>query len=226
EELKRIVGGFAALLRLIVQTVDRDGLTRHFLRKHLASVDRFYNKLIAPDYHSEAAIKCKQSFDKNRDTLFTFLRYDDVPLNNNNAEHAIKAFAKRRKVMGGSSTEKGIEEYLTLLTVSETCECQGLDFLDFLRSGENDIDAFRECKRRHASKSALDSGKQAMMVDGATDFYALIRKALDLPRGDERTAFLNQAMEKCPNEMLGLVKQDVSVLDARLVRRQSTERKE
>ena len=152
------------------------------MRKHLASVDRFYKRLIAPDYHNEAAIKCKQRFDKNRDKLFTFLRYDVVPWNNNNAEHAIKAFARLRKVIGGTSTEKGIEEYLTLLTVSETCEYQGLDFLDFLRSGENNIDAFADSKRRHASKSAGESGKQVMMVDGATDFYALIRKALDMPR--------------------------------------------
>jgi hypothetical protein len=221
EELKRIVGGFAELLRAIVQTVDRYGLKRHFLRKHLASVDRFYKKLIAPDYHSEAAIKCKQRFDKNHDKLFTFLRYDGVPWNNNNAEHAIKAFAKLRTVMRGTSTEKGIEEYLTLLTVSETCEYQGLDFLDFLRSGEKDIDAFGDSKRRHASKSAGDSGKQVMMVDGATDFYALIRNALDMPRGDERTALLNRAMEKCPNEMLALVKQDASVPDAHLVPEES-----
>ena len=110
--------------------------------------------------------------------------------------------------MGGTSTEKGVEEYLTLLTVSETCEYQGLDFLDFLRSGENNIDAFADSKRRHSSKSAGDSGKQAMIVDGATDFYALIRDALDMPRGDERTALLNQAMEKCPNRDAGAGQQD------------------
>jgi hypothetical protein len=38
--------------------------------------------------------KYKQRFEKNRDKLFTFLRYDGVPWNNNNAEHAIKAFAR------------------------------------------------------------------------------------------------------------------------------------
>jgi len=148
EELKRIVGGFAELLRPIVQTVDRYGLKRHFLRKHLASVDRFYKRLIAPDYHSEAAIKCKERFEKNK--LFTFLNYDGIPWNNNNAEHAIKAFAILRNVMRGTSTEKGIEEYLTLLTVSETCEYQGLDFLDFLRSGERDVVAFANSKRRRS----------------------------------------------------------------------------
>lgn len=43
----------------------------------------------------------------------TFLNYDGVPWNNNNAEHAIKAFAGLRDVIAGSSTEKGTDEYLT-----------------------------------------------------------------------------------------------------------------
>ena len=87
-------------------------------------------------------MKCKQRFEKNRDTLFTFLRYDGVPWNNNNAEHAIKAFARLRDVISGTSSKKGVDEYLTVLSVAETCKYRGLDFLEFLRSGERDIDAF------------------------------------------------------------------------------------
>jgi hypothetical protein len=94
-----------------------------------------------------AALKCKERFVRNRDKLFTFLNYDGVPWNNNNAEHAIKAFARLRDVIAGSSTEKGIEEYLTLLSICQTCEYTGLDFLDFLRSGEKDVHAFAENRR-------------------------------------------------------------------------------
>jgi hypothetical protein len=147
EELRRMVRGFAELLRAIVQTVDRYGLKSHFLRKHSASVGRFYKKLIAPDYKSETAIKYKQRFEKNREKLFTFLNHDGIPWNNNNAEHAIKAFSAIRNIIGGLSTVKGIEEYLILLTVCETCEYSGVDFLDFLRSGEKDIHAFAESRR-------------------------------------------------------------------------------
>jgi hypothetical protein len=56
------------------------------------------------------------------------LNYDGVPWNNNNAEHAIKAFGRLRQVISGTSTKKGVEEYLTLLSVSETCEFSGIDF--------------------------------------------------------------------------------------------------
>lgn len=151
-ELRRIVGGFTELLRAIVQTVDQHGLKTYFLKRHLVGVERFYRTTIFVDYQSEAAIKCKERFEKNKNKLFTFLNYDGIPWNNNNAEHAIKAFAMLRNVMRGTSTAKGIEEYLSLLTVSETCTCQGLDFLDFLRSREESIHEFAENRQRGARK--------------------------------------------------------------------------
>jgi hypothetical protein len=153
EGLKAIALGFAGLLKPIVDTIDRFGLKKRSLRKHLVEVDRFYGFLDASDFKSDASLKCKQRFEKNRDSLFTFLRYDGVPWNNNNAEHAIKAFARLRDVVGGSSSKKGVDEYLTLLSVAETCEYQGLDFLDFLRSGEKDIETFTRGRRRYPRNS-------------------------------------------------------------------------
>lgn len=145
-EMKSIAVGFADLLRPIVETIDRHGLKTQFLRRHQIDVDSFFGFLGASEYRSEAALKCKQRFEKNRDTLFTFLRYDGVPWNNNNAEHAIKTFARLRDVISGTSSKKGVDEYLTLLSVAETCKYRGLDFLEFLRSGERDIDAFaKQC---------------------------------------------------------------------------------
>lgn len=148
EELKRMVSGFAHLLKEIVETVDRFGLKRHFLHKHHRSVERFYRQITLAKPQSEAALRCQQRFERNRDKLFTFLDYDGVPWNNNNAEHAIKAFAALRDVMEGSSTEKGIDDYLILLTVCQTCKYMGVDFLDFLRSGEKDVHAFAESRTR------------------------------------------------------------------------------
>jgi hypothetical protein len=74
--------------------------------------------------------------------LFTFLDRDWVPWNNNNAEHAIKAFVRLRNIIGGTSTIKGLREYLILLSISETCKYKGVSFLDFLLSEEADVDTF------------------------------------------------------------------------------------
>lgn len=68
--------------------------------------------------------------------------------NNNNAGHAIKAFALLRRDFSGVATEKGIRDYLILLSISETCKFKGVSFLDFLCSGEKDIDAFAESKSK------------------------------------------------------------------------------
>jgi hypothetical protein len=147
EETKLVTLRFASLLRSIVDTIDRRGLQAYFLRKHLREVDRFFDFLKRSKFRSEAANKVKQRFERNREKLFTFLRYDGVTWNNNNAEHAIKSFARLRDIIAGSSTKKGIEEYLTLLSVAESCKYRGVDFLDFLRSGETDIATFARPRR-------------------------------------------------------------------------------
>jgi hypothetical protein len=147
-EMRSIAVGFTDLLKPMVDTIDRRGLRKRFLRKHLVAVEKFYSIIDGAEFKSESAVKCQQRFQKNRDRLFTFLRYDDVPWNNNNAEHAIKAFARLRDVIAGSSSKKGVDEYLTLLTVAQTCEYQGIDFLEFLRSREIDVEPFSRRRRR------------------------------------------------------------------------------
>jgi transposase-like protein len=104
--LRRILGDFTGLIRPIVETVDQCGLKSRFLRKHRSSVDRFYKHLTDEVVSSEAAKKVVERLKKNQNTLFTFLDYDEVPWNNNNAEHAIKAFAMLRHVIEGMTTEK------------------------------------------------------------------------------------------------------------------------
>jgi hypothetical protein len=138
----------------MIDTIDRHGLKRHFLNKHLKAVDRFYKELATNQYSSEPASGYKQRFEKNRDKLFTFLKHDGVPWNNNNAEHAIKAYTRRfRAISCGASTPKALSENLILLSICETCKYMGVDFLDFLRSGEKDIHAFAESRRRRRRRT-------------------------------------------------------------------------
>jgi hypothetical protein len=152
EEIKWLARAFAELLRPMVETIDRHGLHSRFLKQHLEAVDKFYQRLWMLSPRSEVASKSKQRFEKNRDTLFTFLRHDGVPWNNNNAEHAIKAFATLREVIKGVTSESGLRNYLVLLSICETCNYQGLDFLDFLRSGETDIAVFADSRQKNRNE--------------------------------------------------------------------------
>ena len=104
-------------------------------------------ELYPPDHKkweeiSEIANKYQKRFIKNNDKLFTFLHYDTVPWNNNNAEHAIKGLARYRKDINGKITELGLNEYLILLSIYKTCEYKGVNFLDFLLSKETDMDKY------------------------------------------------------------------------------------
>jgi len=142
KELEEVMRAFSSVLRPIIETVDRFGLKTRFLRRHKKAVEQFYRRVAESDYQGEPAIQYKKRFEKNRDKLFTFLDYDGVPWNNNNAEHAIKSFALLRNVVRGSSSAQGIRDYATLLSVCETCKYKGVSFLNFLRSGCWDVDEF------------------------------------------------------------------------------------
>ncbi|MBE0427612.1 MAG: TM0106 family RecB-like putative nuclease [Nitrospirae bacterium] len=144
---KELIGlgrNFTQLLSPIIETVDAFGLKRRHLNKHKSKVHGFFNKIEQKEFKSEVANNFQRRLLKYRDKLFTFLDYDGVPCNNNNAEYAIKHFVHLRDVIGGTSTKKGIQEYLVLLSICETLRLRNASFLKFLISGETDIDKFLE----------------------------------------------------------------------------------
>jgi len=142
DEFKAIVIAFGKLLRIIVETIDKYGLKKWHLNKHIKDVERFYREVVNKEYESDIAISWQKRFIKNKDKLFTFLSYDSVPWNNNNAEVAIKTFADFRRIGKYTFTQKAINEYLVLFSIQQTCKYKGLSFLEFLKSGEKSIEAY------------------------------------------------------------------------------------
>jgi predicted RecB family nuclease len=132
-EFKTLAQGFSTLLRKVVETIDRYGLKKRHLHKHRAEVEAFFDDPCSGQGQSEVALRYQKRFDKYRGKLFAFLDHDGVPWNNNNAEHAIKCFAKYRQFADGRFTEASLNDYLVILSVYQCCEYQGIDFLDFLR---------------------------------------------------------------------------------------------
>jgi transposase IS66 family protein len=139
-ELGSIANDFGVLLRSVVDTIDRWGLKTRHLRRHKLDVDKFLSKLESSKVSSEAALSLNRRLLKNRTKLFTFLDYDGVPWNNNNAEHAVRAFTRIRNCIG-TSTVKGTKEYAILLSIQQTLKYRNIEFLDFLRSGRHNIES-------------------------------------------------------------------------------------
>jgi hypothetical protein len=179
EELKGLASGFGTLLRAIVATVDQYGLKARHLGKHRREVDKFFQGCTGPDLRSEVAEGLRKRLLKYQDKLVAFLGHDGVPWNNNNAEHALKRFAYYREMADGQMSEDGLNEYLVLLSVYQTCKYKGVSCLKFLLSQETDIEVFREKggKKRPVSsvelhpegfRSPLSSRKRLEAVHSAT----------------------------------------------------------
>jgi hypothetical protein len=156
EDLKTLASGFGTLLRAIVETIDQHGLKARHLGKHRADVDRFFQSCAEHELRSEAAEAMRKRLLKCQHKLFTFLDHDGVPWNNNNAENAVKRFAQYREITDGQVTEDGLNDYLVLLSVYQTCKYKGVNFLKFLLSQETDVELFRERGGRKRPVSGVE----------------------------------------------------------------------
>jgi hypothetical protein len=157
EEFRKLVTDFGFLLRSIVSTIDRYGLKRHHLGKHQREADRFLKNVGNSNYRSAVARSVQERILRYGHELFTFLKYDGVPWNNNNAEHAIKQFAHFRVVANGHLAKQGLADHLALLSIYQTCKCRGLNFLKFLLSGETDLDHYREPRKKLPGPAIADA---------------------------------------------------------------------
>jgi Transposase IS66 family len=155
---KEMARKFGTLLRTIIGTVDRYGLKKRHLGKHQREVRRFLRGIERLDRCSELVDKYRKRFVKYGAKMFTFLDHDGVPWNNNNAEHAIKRFAKYRRNTNGRYTERSLKEYLVLASVLETCEFNNVNVLKFLLSKETTLDGLlRMAGRKTRSASGISS---------------------------------------------------------------------
>jgi predicted RecB family nuclease len=137
EEFKSFAQQFGALLRRIVDTIDRHGLSARFLSRHVPDADQFVETVTTHSYSSEVMHGYQKRIKKSGSRMFTFLRYDNVPWNNNNAEHAVKYLAKYKRVSEGMFSERSLKEALVLLSVFQTCHFNGMNVIPFLLSGNS-----------------------------------------------------------------------------------------
>jgi hypothetical protein len=113
QELQSITGPFGTLLREIVATIDRHGLKHQYLGRHERDVAKYFESLATRTFRSEAAEALRERLVKYREKLFTFIRHDAVPWNNNNAENAIRQFAYYREDTTRMLTEVGLTDHLS-----------------------------------------------------------------------------------------------------------------
>jgi predicted RecB family nuclease len=148
EELKELARRYTLALKPMVETIDRHGLKTTFLSCHKRNAESFLEWIAKRETTSEVAHGYKFRIEKYGERLFTFLDYDGVPWNNNNAENAVKLVASRRRLLGTSVSEAGLKDYLVFLSIYQTLRRKGISLLRFLLSGETDLEKFVASYRR------------------------------------------------------------------------------
>jgi transposase len=142
-ELETFVSAVRDLIVPILEAVDKYGLKVRNLSKFRANVAQFYDcHILGILYHSDLMVTYQKRFLKYRDKLFVFLTQDGIPWNNNMAERALRHIAVQRKISGSFSKE-GILRYLIFLGITQSCRFQEKSLLQFLLSGERDVDEFK-----------------------------------------------------------------------------------
>jgi len=172
-ELETFVLDVRNLLVPMMEAVNKYGLRKRNLGKFRTAVDRFYRRVItARIYRSDPVRAYQKRFQRYRHSLFTFLEYDGIPWNNNMGERALRHLTVQRKI-SGSFYESLAPAYLLLLGMAQTCRFQDKSVLQFLLSGEKDVDAFKPMRRRRSATACSrrakknDSGVAGAIV-GAT----------------------------------------------------------
>jgi hypothetical protein len=148
-EFKKIYTTFSEFLRSIIETIDHYGLNKRHLHKHKRNAWRFLAKIASASFSSKIAQKLQRRINKSGMKLFTFLDYDGISWNNNNAEHAMHSFAKHRQNSDGRWTQDTIEELLVLMSIFETCEFNNMSVIKFLLSKEKSILPMIKSKKRN-----------------------------------------------------------------------------
>jgi hypothetical protein len=141
-DLRLIGDGFGRVMRDVLGTIDRQGLKKRWLQEHKNNADAWLKEIEQMSVGSEVSEQYRKRIMKYNNKLFVFLDHDGVPWNNNNAEHAIKPFAKYRRLVHGRITEAGLTDYLMLLSICQTCRYRGISFFEFLISEERDLDKY------------------------------------------------------------------------------------
>lgn len=139
EEFKGMAKSFTKLLQMIVETIDKHGLKKYFLKKHVRHANKFLSTVLDTFYKTEIAQQYQSRVKRNRRKLFQFLNYDNISWNNTNAEHAIKILAMHANKDINAFRETRIDNYLKIMSIYQTCEYRSISFLKFLLSKERSI---------------------------------------------------------------------------------------
>jgi transposase len=110
----------------------RDELPEDLFAAQVRRIEAACDALLDDEASGRNGLRLQGRYRKHRESLFTFLRREDVPADNNASERALRKPVVHRKVSGGFRSLWGAEAYATVATVLQTAQKHGHDALETL----------------------------------------------------------------------------------------------
>ncbi len=95
-------------------------------------LDRVFDQIFTTKTHSVSLNNALKRIYENKSELLLVLRHPEIPLHNNLSENAIREYAQRRKISGGTRSEAGRRSRDTFTTLKKTCRKLGVSFWHYL----------------------------------------------------------------------------------------------
>jgi hypothetical protein len=95
-------------------------------------LDRAFDQIFTTKTHSVSLNNALKRIYQNKSELLLVLRRPEIPLHNNLSENAIREYAQRRKISGGTRSEAGRRSRDTFTTLKKTCRKLGISFWRYL----------------------------------------------------------------------------------------------
>ena len=127
------VDGIRCILKRAIEYTENDPPPSMKERKKTCNV--FLTEMTAfldREWGDVDAIRISKELRKRKNMLFTFMKKEDVPWHNNDAERAIRQGVLHRKMSGGRRTWPGAEVFEVILSIYETSKKRKMRFMEIL----------------------------------------------------------------------------------------------
>lgn len=97
------------------------------------AIDQQFDELCQTRTSFETLNRALKRLSKNKKELLLALDRPDIPLHNNLSENDIREYVIKRKISGGTRSEKGRKCRDTFVSLKKTCLKQGISFWEFIK---------------------------------------------------------------------------------------------
>jgi len=125
------------------------GLYRQGLEYKEAPTERFkqelnqaFDELFGKETGYEELDKRLELTKAKKEHMMLFLEFPEIPLDNNEAERALREFVVKRKISNGTRVKDGTKAWDVFLSLANTCRKQGVNFYQYIKdriSGKQEL---------------------------------------------------------------------------------------